>query len=169
MNEKVDVANVIEVSNTKHTKKRGGDSDDDDDGEDGSGTPGKTTGPANEEEKKYHENVISDVYGSISSDDDDDDDDDEEEDEDLQNDSQRTNASNDTDRSQHATAGAGSSTERALRRELRAKEAELKRQQQPAIGRVGTLVAEAAAAQTEKAKVLFANAFSKVATSFHQL
>ncbi|CDW76654.1 UNKNOWN [Stylonychia lemnae] len=67
MNEKVDINNIIEVSNTKHTKKRedGHESDEDED-------ETHHVKPINEEEKKYRDNVIDDLYGSISSEDEDD-------------------------------------------------------------------------------------------------
>ena len=52
MNERVELDNIIEVSNTKHTKRNSESqhlSDDED---------APTAQPRNEEEKKYHENVI---------------------------------------------------------------------------------------------------------------
>ncbi len=69
MNERVDVENIIEVSNTKHTKrgkKNGEGSDEEED-------PNEQS-PKNEQEKKYHESVISDIYGDISSSDEDEED-----------------------------------------------------------------------------------------------
>lgn len=66
MNEKVDINNIIEVSHTKHTKKNHQNNESDDDEEDETKAKG-----LNEEDKKYHENVISDIYGSISSEDED--------------------------------------------------------------------------------------------------
>lgn len=62
MNEKVDVNNIIEVSNTKHTTRPEDEH--------------KPLAPKTEEEQKYHENIISDIYGDLSSSDSDDDEED---------------------------------------------------------------------------------------------
>ena len=70
MNEKVDVDNIIEVSHTRHTKrgKKDGEGSDEEEEEANTGSP------KDEQEQKYHESVINDVYGDISSSDEDEED-----------------------------------------------------------------------------------------------
>lgn len=69
MNERVESDSLIEVSNTKHTRRKNANGEEIDDSDEES-----TIVPKKDEaELQYHESVINDIYGSMSSEEDDED------------------------------------------------------------------------------------------------